>query len=112
MLSIGASSGGQVSRQINVAFQLSHFILRVRCNACGKGFRDGCESDNNHRGELFHSKQTQISSAGKCADKDNIINVKDLDLHGLSHSIEGDQKKTNVVRLKTFYTLNASRKKS
>ena len=37
---IVASSGGYVSRQINVVFPLSQSTLRVRCNACGKGFRD------------------------------------------------------------------------
>ena len=37
---IGASSDGQVSSQINVAFPLSRSTLRVRCNACGNGFRD------------------------------------------------------------------------
>ena len=109
MLSIGAYRGGQVSRQIDGAFPLSQFTLRVRCNACGKGFRDGCESDDRHGDESFHSRN---HNSDQCADKDNIINVKDHGLQALSHSIEGDQKKRTVVRLKTFYTPNASRNKS
>ena len=53
-------------------------------------------------------------STGQCADngeKDNLIRVKELGLQVLSVSISGNQKKTTVVRLKTFYTQNASRKK-
>ena len=53
-------------------------------------------------------------STGQCADdavKDNLIRVKELGLQALSDSISGDQQKTTVVRLNTFYTQNASRKK-
>ena len=53
-------------------------------------------------------------STGQCADnavKDNLIRVKELGLQALSDSISGDQQKTTVVRLKTFYTQNVSRKK-
>ena len=44
--------------------------------------------------------------------KDNLIREKELGLQELSDSISGDQQKTTAVRLKTFYTQNASRKKS
>ena len=53
-------------------------------------------------------------STWKCADnavKDNLIREKELGLQELSDSISGDQQKTTAVRLKTFYTQNASRKK-
>ena len=54
-------------------------------------------------------------STWQCADnavKDNIIREKELGLQELSDSISGDQQKTTAIRLKTFYTQNASRKKS
>ena len=53
-------------------------------------------------------------STWQCADnavKDNLIREKELGLQELSDSISGDQQKTTAVRLKTFYTQNASRKK-
>ena len=53
-------------------------------------------------------------STWQCADnavKDNLIREKELGLQELSVSISGDQQKTTFVRLKTFYTQNASRKK-
>ena len=53
-------------------------------------------------------------SIGQCADnavKDNLIRVKELGLPALSDSISGDQQKTTVVGMTTFYTHNASRKK-
>ena len=59
--------------------------------------------------------QTLINiSTGQCADnavKDNLIRVKELGLPAVSDSISGDQQKTTVVGMKTFYTQNASRKK-
>ena len=42
MLSIRASSGRPVSRQVTVAFSFSQSTLRIRSNACGSGFRDCC----------------------------------------------------------------------
>ena len=54
-------------------------------------------------------------STWQCADKavkDNRILEKELGLQELSDSISGDQQKTTAVLLKTFYTQNASRKKS
>ena len=54
-------------------------------------------------------------STWQCADnavKDNLIREKELELQELSDSISGDQQKTTAVRLKTFYTQNASTKKS
>ena len=53
-------------------------------------------------------------STWQCADnavKDNLIREKELGLQELSDSISGDQQNTTAVRLKTFYTQNASRKK-
>ena len=53
-------------------------------------------------------------STCQCADnavKDNLIPEKELALQELSDSISGDQQKTTAVRLKTYYTQNASRKK-
>ena len=54
-------------------------------------------------------------STWQCADnavKDNLIREKELGLQELSDSISGDQQKKTAVRLKTFYTQNARRKKS
>ena len=54
-------------------------------------------------------------STRQCADnavKDNLIRENELGLQELSDSISGDQQKTTAVRLKTFYTQNASRKTS
>ena len=44
--------------------------------------------------------------------KDNLIREKELGSQELSDSISGDHQKTTAVRLKTFYTHNASGKKS
>ena len=53
-------------------------------------------------------------STWQCAEnyvKDNLIREQELGLQELSDSISGDQQKKTAVRLKTFYTQNASRKK-
>ena len=46
---------------------------------------------------------------GQCADpevKYHLLNVKEVGHKALSDSISGGQKKTTVVRLKTFHTQN------
>ena len=75
---IGASSGGYVSRQINVAFPISQSTLRVRCNACGKGFRDGVNVKAAMEMNTFTTHLISMST-GHCTGsdgKDNLINVK------------------------------------
>ena len=80
---IGASNGGQVSSQINVAFPLSQSTLRVRCNACGRGFRDSVKVKAAMEMNTFTSETTFYminTSYGPCADNDvndNLINVKE-----------------------------------
>lgn len=54
-------------------------------------------------------------STGQRADpevQDQLTNVKEVGLRALSDSIVGDQRKTAVVRLKTFHTQNLKPKKS
>ena len=79
---IGASSGGQVSSQINVACPLSQSTLRVRCNACGRGFTDSVKVKAAMEMNTFTSETTYMinTSSGHCADNDvndNLINVKE-----------------------------------
>ena len=93
---IGASIGGYLSCQINVAFLLSQSTLRFRCNACGKGFRDGVKLKAAMKTNTFTAETTHLihMSTGNCADnevKDNLINVKELSLQSLSDSIADDQ---------------------
>ena len=54
-------------------------------------------------------------STGQHADpvvQEHLTGVKELGLEVLSSSISGDEKKTTIVKLKTFHTQNASPKKS
>jgi len=54
-------------------------------------------------------------STGQHADpvvQEHLTGVKELGLKALSCSISGDQKKTSIVKLKTFHTQNAKPKKS
>ncbi len=54
-------------------------------------------------------------STGQHADaivQEHLTGVKELGLKALSSSISGDQKKTTIVKLKTFHTQNAKAKKS
>ena len=79
---IGASNGGQVSRQINIAFPLSQSTLRVRCNACCRGFRDSVKVKAAMEMNTFTAETTYMinTPSGHCADndvKDNLINVKE-----------------------------------
>ena len=69
---IGASNGGQVSSQINVAFPLSQSTLRVRRNACGRGFRDSVKVKAAMEMNTFTSETTYMinTSSGHCADND------------------------------------------
>ena len=103
---IGSSSGGYVSRQINVAFPLSQSTLRVRCNACGKGFRDGVKVNAAMEMNTFTAETTNLTnmSTGHCADNDvkgNFINVKELGLKALSDSIADEQNRCPTEDLKT-----------
>ena len=83
---IGASSGGCVSRQINVAFPLSQSTLRVRCIACYKVFRDGVEVKAAMEMNTCSTNLIYMTT-GHCTDndvKDNLINLKQLGLQALS----------------------------
>ena len=94
-LMIPDSTGGYVSRQINIAFSLSQSTLRVRCNACGKGFRDCVKVKADMDMNTFTVETTHLinMSTGHCVDyqvKDNFI-VKELGLQSLSDSIADEQ---------------------
>ena len=69
--------------------------------------------DTNH----FSATMTALVniSTGQHADpvvQEHLTGVKELGLKALSCSISGDQKKTSIVKLKTFHTQNAKPKKS
>ena len=109
---IGSSSGVYVSRQINVAFPLSQSTLRVRCNACGKGFRDGVKVNAAMEMNTFTAETTNLTNipTGHCADNDvkgNFINVKELGLQALSDSIAYyDQNRCPTEDLKARMQVN------
>ena len=69
--------------------------------------------DTNH----FSATMTALVniSTGQHADpvvQEHLTGVKELGLKALSCSISGDEKKTSIVKLKTFHTQNAKPKKS
>ena len=100
---IGASCGGYLSRQINVAFPLSQSTLLVRCIACGKGFRDGVKVKTTMEMNTFTTHRINMSS-GHCTDNDvndNLINVKELGMQALSDSISDDKNRRPTEYLNT-----------
>ena len=115
---IGAPSGGQVSRQINVVFSLSQSTLRVRCNECGKGFRDGVKVKAAMEMNTFTIETTHLlnKSTRHCADndvKDNLIIVKEQGLQAQCDSIADDQNRCPTedlnTRMQVQRSLNISR---
>ena len=110
---VGAYSGGQVSSQINVAFPLSQSTLRVRCNACGRGFRNSVKVKAAMEMHTFTAETTYMinTSSGHCADNDvmdNLINVKEQGWRALSDSIAEYQNRCPTEYLKTRIQVDRS----